>query len=53
MSVTPGTDSPYSEPDPGEDRDPLRDWGRTARACAYYLAQRVPPVLILWLAGRR
>jgi hypothetical protein len=39
--------------DPGQDRDPLRDWGRTARLCAIYLAQGVPPVLLLWLTGRR
>jgi hypothetical protein len=53
MSLTPGTDSPRPEPDPGEDHDPLRDWGRTARLCVLYLAQGVPPVLLLWLTSRR
>ena len=52
-SITPGSDNPSSEPDPGDDRDPLRDWGRTVRLCAVYLAQGVPPVLIFLLASRR
>lgn len=53
MSLTPGTDNPSPEPDPGEDNDALRDWGRMARLCAIYLARSVPPVLIFWLANRR